>query len=131
MKLVRCWFVVLVCTVLSAFFSACGGGGGDGDPVPTVDVTGTWDGYSDVGMGFVATLQQTGANVSGTLKNVYGDTGSLAGIVDGNTAEWEMIWYSGATGTYKAEVVGNHMTGTGNERFGNIKGSFAFTAKRR
>lgn len=131
MKKVENWLVIFMLVLLAAFFSACGSGGGDDAPVPEVDVTGTWDGYSENGVAFVVTVKQDGAILSGTAKHAYGDSGSITGVVDGNTAKWEMIWYSGTTGTYKADVVGNHMTGSGTEKWNGEKYSFNFTAKRR
>ncbi len=112
------------------FFFSCDFSVDDRPSPPTVDVSGNWRGQSSDGIGFRATMVQTGSNLSGGVVRSDGIRGYIAGSVEKNRASWKMVWDVGTTGSYKGTVDGNQMTGTFSEDWQGVKLSGTFSATR-
>ena len=111
----RCRISKLVIVGMFLLLAGCATGGGDTAVVPSVDVTGTWNG-SFVGSGFnfpfVAVLEHKGNIVTGTISGATrtGYNGPIQGAVSGNKFSWKQPI---GTGTGDLVVSEHEMRGTG------------------
>ena len=122
-------FVMFVLVAFGVFtIAGCGGGGGSSPPPapPSVDVTGRWVGpYNSSVFGnqsATLTLQQTGANVTGTYASSTGGLGSVSGTVSSDIVNFTItVTTPGCSGSF---------TGTGNVDIppvGNLTQSFSYS----